>query len=289
MYRFNRARNIVVALILALLAGCSDDTPETASQAAPAPERQSASATPAAQPALLPEAMAVAAEGLPYGELEDGLLRGYFAYPEAMLSPLPGVILVHDWNGVDEATRAAAERIAGQGFMVLAVDLYGGQAVTDREVAGRLSRELIEAPEKVAANLAAAQRFLRDGAGAPSVGTFGWAMGGYWSFSASRLLPDPPAASVVLYGQVDQDAERLAALQAPVLTVFAENDPSMPLDMIRAYEAEGVAQGKTLEVLVVPETRAGFADTGNAAFDEAAAATAWAAVFSFLAEHLPRG
>ena len=119
----------------------------------------------------------VIAETLPYAEVDEQLIYGHFAFPADMIEPLPGVIVIHERWGLDDRTRALADRIAGQGYIVLAVDLYGGATASDASAARDLMVGLVENPEPANSNLQQARQFLSDSAESPSVGVLGWKLG----------------------------------------------------------------------------------------------------------------
>ncbi|MEO0574468.1 MAG: dienelactone hydrolase family protein [Pseudomonadota bacterium] len=278
--------SVVPVVLSLLLLGCGD-TPKTTeaddnvgTQSATQPEPKPA------EPVAEPEALTVATIEMPYGETDDGLYRGHFAYPEAMVEPLPAVIVIHDWWGLDDATKNVAERLAGQGYMVLAVDLFNGQSAKTPEQAGALSMQLLEQTDAAEDNLRAAHQFLTDAAGAPVVATFGTAMGGYWSFKSSRILPDALAASVMFYGQFDTDQAKLELLNVPLLAIFAGDDASTPKGQIKVLTDITSALDKPVNVHVLPRVKQGFANPDDARFDARAAQTAWELTLSFLAQHL---
>lgn len=234
------------------------------------------------------EPVAVAGIEMPYGELDDQLVRGHFVYPETMLEPLPAIIVVHDWMGLNDTVKATAARLAAQGYMVLAVDLYGGEVATSAMRAGELSRELLETTERADQNLQAAYEFLTEVAGAPSVATLGWSAGGYWSLKSMRLMPGQIATSVVFYSQLDEDAEKISMLDAPVLGLFAANDKSISSQTVRNFKTTADELGRDVEIFIFPDVDHGFVDPDSPNFDPAAAEDAWQKTFSFLARHLGR-
>lgn len=280
-----RVRLVAAIGLSVLLAGCGDSAQQSERDAV---EQEPTVSVPTAAeaPASQRKALTVATIEMPYGETDDGLIRGHFAYPEAMVEPLPAIIVIHDWWGLDAATKSVAERLAAHGYMVLAVDLFNGQAARTPEQAGALSMQLLEQTDAADENLRAAHEFLTGAAGAPLVATFGSAMGGYWSFKGSRILPGSLAASVMFYGQFDTDQARLEELNVPLLAVFAGDDTSTPKGEIKVLTDITSALGKPVAVHVLPGVGQGFANPDDARFDARAADTAWDLALSFLAEHL---
>ena len=111
---------------------------------------------------------------LAYAEVDDELVYGYFSAPADVVEPLPALILIHEWWGLNDNIRAMADRLAGEGYMVLAVDMYGGQVASDSEQARQFMLEVVEEPELANQNIRAAYEFLEE-AGAPRIGSLGWA------------------------------------------------------------------------------------------------------------------
>ncbi len=271
----------------AFLASCSKESapPPTAPAATAAtPAEEAAPVAPVA--AEEAEPLDVASQWMPYGEGKDALIRGYFAYPESMVAPLPAIIVVHDWRGLDEPTKQMADRLASRGYMVLAVDFFGGKVASSAEEAAALSRGLLEQTEAADQNVVAAYRFLTDAAGAPSVATLGTAMGGYWAVKSMRLLPGELKAAVNWYGQVDEDPALIEQMDAPLLGLFAGSDRSMPPQRVRDFRAAAESAGKTVDVQIIPNVSAGFANPDDPRFDQQAADLAWQRTMNFLTQHL---
>ena len=82
-----------------------------------------ANASPAAQEE--PAAVVDSADVV-YAELSDGPITGYLARPDGPQKGQPGIIVIHEWWGLNENIRTMTRLLAGQGYVALAVDLYGG-------------------------------------------------------------------------------------------------------------------------------------------------------------------
>jgi carboxymethylenebutenolidase len=227
----------------------------------------------------------VDAESLPYAEVSDKLAYGYFAFPSDMAEPLPAVLLIHDWWGLDEDMRSAANKLAAVGYMVLAVDLYGGETVSDAAEAREKSIGVMENTANVEENLRQAIEFV-DVAGAPSVGVAGWGIGGGYALSAAVRFPDLIDAVVVFYGQVPGNTDRLATLDSPVLGLFGAEDTSVTPESVEAFAAATHRLGSRAEIEIYEGAGHGFADPKRARFDAAIAARAWTRMLDFLAENL---
>ena len=71
--------------------------------------------------ALVEPKVSVVAESVEYVTIDGQAIKGYYAYPENMSNPLPGILAIHEWWGLNENIEAMARRLAGEGYQVLAV------------------------------------------------------------------------------------------------------------------------------------------------------------------------
>lgn len=227
----------------------------------------------------------VDSETLPYADVNEELVYGYFAFPSDMIEPLPAVIVVHDWWGLNDDTRDAANRLAAEGYMVLAVDLYGGETVTRADEAREKMISVVESTDDVEENIRQALLFV-DIAGAPSTAALGWGFGGGWSLNLAIRFPEELDAIVIYYGQVTDDEGRLDAIQAPVLGLFGERDRGINVETVRNFEAAMQRLRKEHSVHVYPDTGHAFADPARSTYDADIVEDAWQRTIDFLAENL---
>ncbi len=245
---------------------------------------------PVASPAAeTPPRLEVVGEPVEYARLGgDGekAVRGYLSGPRE--GDDFAVIVIHEWWGLNDNIRAMADRLAGEGYLALAVDLYEGESASDREGASRLARAAGERTARVEDNLRQAIAFL-EGRGAKRIGVIGWCFGGGWSLKTGLLAGDRVQAVVVYYGRVTSDKESLASLSAPVLGIFGGQDTGIPVDGVRAFEAALAGLGKPAEIHVYPEAGHAFANPSGTRYREADAEDAWAKTLAFFAKHLRSG
>lgn len=228
----------------------------------------------------------VESEELAYADVGGSLVRGYFAAPGDMVAPLPAVIMIHEWWGLNDNIRAMADRLAAEGYMVLAVDLYGGRTADTAADARGLMMELLENQDQAEENLRQAYAFLQE-VGAPGVASVGWCLGGHWSLRTALLFPERLDAAVIYYGQVILDEEVLAPLDVPVLGLFAEDDTGIRLESVQAFRKTMEDLDKDLTLKIYPGVGHAFANPTGNNFDEESAADAWALTLGFLSDHLP--
>ena len=222
---------------------------------------------------------------LPYTESGDELVYGYFAAPSDVFEPLPAIIVIHEWWGLNDNVRAMADRLAGEGYMVLAVDLYGGKTAATPAEARQLMLEVVEEPDVARENIRAAYQFLET-AGAPRIGSLGWCFGGGWSLNAALLFPEELDASVIYYGQVTADEEKLRPVNVPILGLFAAEDAGIKLDSVEAFRGALERLRKDHEIHIYPGVGHAFANPTGQNYDAAAANDSWEKTTEFLGRHL---
>jgi carboxymethylenebutenolidase len=231
---------------------------------------------------------AVDSETLPYADVDNELVYGYLAYPSGVTEPPPAVIMIHEWWGLNDNIRAMANRLAAEGYMVLAVDLYDGETAADPEEARARMLNVVENPEPAEENIRQALEFLGI-AEAPAVASIGWCFGGGWSLNTAMLFPDKIDASVIYYGQVTADEEKLATLDAPLLALFGEEDLGIKVESVNAFTAALQRLRKEHDVHIYPGVGHAFANPTGNNYNAEAAEDAWARTISFLALHLNPG
>ncbi len=286
---------IAAATALVGLAACGKqpDTAvdsEAARAAVEATAREHAGDTGAPnEAAAVPPERAVVAETLPYAEVDDRLSYGHFVFPSDMVEPLPALIVVHEWWGLNEGMRALADRLAAEGYIVLAVDLFGGEVAETPDQARKLMMQALENPAAAEENIRQAYQFVRDTAGAPRIASIGWCFGGTWAFNAATLFPEELDAAVVYYGQVGTDVATLAKLELPIMGHFAEDDRSIPMETVQQFAQALEDAGVVHDIHVYPGVRHAFANPSGNNYDAEAARQAWERSLAFLDRHLRPG
>lgn len=239
--------------------------------------------SPAAE--IAPARPVVSDPRMPYVEVGAQNIYGYFSAPSDVFEPLPALIVIHEWWGLNDNVRAMADRLAGEGYMVLAVDLYGGKTASTPDEARALMLEVVEDPDLAKENIRGAYRFLSI-AGAPRIGSLGWCFGGGWSLNTAQLFPDELDASVIYYGRVTDDEDKLRPINAPILGLFAADDAGIKLESVEAFEAALQRLRKEHEIHIYPGVGHAFANPTGQNYNAEAATDAWAKTVEFLGRHL---
>ncbi len=231
-----------------------------------------------------PQGRNVTTETVTYATVNGNEITGYLAKPENAEEGLPGLIVIHEWWGLNDNIRMMTERLAGEGYVALAVDLYNGKVAETPDSAGTYARSV--EPEPSVENLQQAHTFLTGEQGAASVGTIGWCFGGGWSLQASLAMPDKVDATVIYYGRLVTDAAELEKLSSPVLGIFGAEDNGIPPSEVNKFEAALNEAGVNNSIHIYEGADHAFANPSGTRYQKEAAEDAWQKTVAFLAEHL---
>ncbi len=228
----------------------------------------------------------VKGESVTYATVDGKPVEGYLARPEQAKKGLPGIIVIHEWWGLNDNIRAMTRRLAGEGYTALAVDLYGGQVAATPEAARKLMQAAMAGTAAADSNLEQAYSFLKEKEDAKRVGVVGWCFGGTWSLKAALLMPTKLDAAVVYYGQPVTDVARLKTLKMPVLGFFGSEDQGIPVATVREFEKAMKEAGRKASVLIYTGAHHAFANPSGTHYDPEAAADAWRRTVEFFNLHL---
>ena len=231
----------------------------------------------------------IISERLPYADLNNELVYGHFTFPADMVEPLPAIIIIHEWWGLNDNVRAMADRLAGEGYIVLAVDLYGGEVAESPAGARQLMLSVVENPDQASENIRKAYDFVNTAAGAPKVGSLGWCFGGGWSLNTAMLFPDELDASVIYYGQVTDDEDKLRAINVPILGLFGADDTGISVESVQQFEAALERLRKNYDIQIYPGAGHAFANPTGRNYNAEVAEDAWRRTLEFLGHNLGSG
>jgi carboxymethylenebutenolidase len=216
-------------------------------------------------------------------DLEGGG-RAYLSSPPGGSGP--GVIVIQEWWGLVDHVRDVCDRLAREGFVALAPDLYRGEATSDPGEAERLMMDL-DLP-RAERDLAGAVDALlgQDGVEGPKLGCIGFCMGGQLALQAGAHNPRIGAV-VDCYGIHPNVSVDFGDMQAAVLGVFAENDAFVPPEAVRALDEQlaGAGVRAKLETYLGVD-HAFLNDSRPDVYDAAIAREAWSDILSFLRAEL---
>ena len=145
-----------------------------------------------------------------------------------------GLLLLHEWWGLNDWVRSEADRYAMQGYLVLAVDLFGGFIATDADQAQKLMSGL---DDTAATEIeGAGVDWLAQALPGKKIATLGWSMGGGQSLKASLASGGKVAATVIYYGLPVTDVNLLRKLQGPVLGIWARRDGWITPEKVAGFD-----------------------------------------------------
>jgi carboxymethylenebutenolidase len=221
---------------------------------------------------------------------------GYLAVPSGGSGP--GLLVLQEWWGLVPQIQATVDRLAGEGYVALAPDLYHGETCgwtggpashTEMDKAGELMNSL--PPDRAARDMGGAVDYLmgHEATTGDNVGVVGFCMGGMLTLLIAAQAGDKIGAAVAFYGApLGDNAPDWSGLTAPVLAHLAEKDDFFPLDAMQGLFSELQGMGKDVTVHVYPGTGHAFANEENPIGnrDEEAGRLAWERTHEFLRSKL---
>lgn len=196
----------------------------------------------------------------------------------------PAVVLIQEWWGLNDHVKSLADRLAAEGFLVVAPDLYHGKITKDADEASKLMTELdtLQAVQEIGA----AASYLREHArGNGKVGVIGFCMGGALSF-ASACHVDGLSAVVPFYGIPPAEKVDYGKVTAPILAHFAKQDEWATVAKAEAIKKQIDTHGKSMTLEVYDAQHAFVNDTRPEVYDAENAKLAWSRSVAFLKKNL---
>jgi carboxymethylenebutenolidase len=217
----------------------------------------------------------------------DETVQGILYAPEGK-GPFPALVVIHEWWGLNDWVKEQATKLADQGYVTLAVDLYRGKVATTPDEAHEIMRGVPE--DRAARDLHAAVEFLKSQSTVKKdrIGSIGWCMGGGYSLNVALQEPTL-AAAVINYGHLAADADSLKKISAAVLGIFGGQDRGIPVDDVKKFEQTLKQQGNKVEIVIYPDAGHAFENPNNkTGYRADDAADAWKHTTSFLASTLKK-
>ena len=191
------------------------------------------------------------------------------------------MLLLHSWWGLTPGFRKLADRLADEGYTVLAPDLNVGAVFDDEGVA---ERHLAQADvDRMASLVTASSRLLHEKSSGGRIGVLGFSMGASLGLWASVRLPGVISAVSAFYGtQAIDFTDSDAAYQIHL----AGDDRYVTDDEAAFMQATMGLESLPVEVWLYPEATHWFFEVDRPEYHEEAAAAAWGRLTSFLDRHL---
>ncbi len=202
---------------------------------------------------------------------------------------LPAVVMIHEWWGLNDNIKDMANELASEGYVVLAADLYNGEVATTPDKAMQLVGTVRENPEQAISNLQSAVQYLASlpNVNSSRIASLGWCFGGGQSLQlALNSEQNPLAATVIYYGNLVNDTNELSKINWPVLGIFGDQDQSIPVESVNAFEQALNETGITNEIYIYPGVGHAFANPSGDNYAPAETVDAWEKTLAFLKKYV---
>ena len=211
-------------------------------------------------------------------------VSAYLARPAAPRGP--GVIAIHEASGLVDHTRDVADRLAREGFVALAPDLYRGKTAATPGEAAQLMRDLPLARAERDLDGAVLELLNWEATQGPRVGVVGFGMGGALALRVAAENARLGAAAN-FYGDDPRFRVDLAGVKVGLLGIFAEHDESVSAETLREIRAAFESLGQQAGFRVQPDVEHGFMNDSRAdVYAPEAARECWGALLAFLRAYL---
>jgi len=190
--------------------------------------------------------------------------------------------VIHEWWGLNDWVKEQASKLADQGYVALALDLYRGKIADNPNTAHELMRGVPE--DRAARDLHAAVEYLKSlpNVRKDRIASIGWCMGGGYALNVA--LEEPTlAATVINYGHLATDPAQIKKINAAILGNFGGKDQGIPPEDVKKFEAELKQQGKQADLKIYPDAGHAFENPNNkGGYRADDAADAWQRTVKFL-------
>jgi carboxymethylenebutenolidase len=208
----------------------------------------------------------------------------YLAEPESGSGP--GLVVIQEWWGLVPHIEDVCDRLAAEGFVALAPDLYHGESTTEPDEAGKLMMGL--RLEQALKDMGGAADTLAERTDGGKVGVIGFCMGGGLALLLAAHRPDVVGACVPFYGAIPWEgaAPDWSGMEAPVQAHVGTRD-EWALGFVNELAPKLQELGKEIEIFTYEDAdHAFFNDDRPEVYHEEAATSAFQRAVAFLHEHL---
>ncbi len=196
-----------------------------------------------------------------------------------------GIILIHEFWGVIDQIKKTADRIAREGYIVFAADLYGGKVAKSVDEA-RAMKDAVVDGEALLVIRDDIVELGREGIRPENIAIWGFCMGGSFAYLAA-IGGIKAGAYIIYYGsRISDSKEVLRNISAPVLGIFGGADKSIPRETVKRFGEALEDLKKTNEIDIYDDAGHAFANEDRESYNEKAAKDAWQKTIDFLNKSL---
>jgi dienelactone hydrolase len=221
------------------------------------------------------------------------VLTGHLAWDDAVVGKRPGVLVIHEWWGLNDYAKGRAEALAKAGYVAFALDMYGGgKATAHGKEAGEWMKQITANVEGWRRRAMAGLEVLRAQAqvDGDKVAAIGYCFGGATVMQMAYGGADLDAVAS-FHGSLPPAPESVGAIKPRVLVAHGRDDKFIPADRIVAFQ-DGLDRIEAdWEMTIYSGARHGFTNPGagaygmdNLAYNETADTRSWAAMLKLFGE-----
>jgi dienelactone hydrolase len=200
-----------------------------------------------AEPKIVGKTVEYSAQGM--------VMKGYLAYDENIKGKRPGVLVVHEWWGLDDYARKRARMLAGLGYTALAVDMYGeGKVAMHPDDAGRFASELMKNFDVAKARFMAAMDFLKqqETIDPTRIAAIGYCFGGGVVLNLAREGVDLKGVASFHGGLTAVNPAQPGSVKTKILVLNGGADKFTTPEQINAFKQEMKAAGADFKFISYP-------------------------------------
>lgn len=207
-------------------------------------------------------------------------MADYLAKPKS--APRGGILVLRAWWGLNDVTKDFCNRLAKEGYLALAPDLYGGEISTTPADAERLRKQKVKRNPTHKQIFDALKQLKTEANGAP-IALIGFSLGAWLGLWLVEEKPKDIDATVLFYGARGGE---YAKTKSACLGHFAETDEFVAASGRKKLEKTLKAAGREVTFHVYPETRHWFFENDRPEYNRQAAKLAWERTTEFLKNYL---
>lgn len=183
------------------------------------------------------------------------VMKGYLASDEKIEGKRPGILIVHEWWGLNDYARKRAKMLADLGYVALAVDMYGeGKQAEHPDDASKFSSEIMNNFEGAKARFQAALNFLksRPDVDPGRIAAIGYCFGGGVVLNMARQGVDLKAVASFHGGLAAVKPAQPGSVKAKIIVFNGADDTFVPAEQIEAFKKEMTSAGADFRFISYP-------------------------------------
>jgi dienelactone hydrolase len=188
------------------------------------------------------------------------VMKGYLAYDEHIQGKRPGVLVVHEWWGVNDYVRRRARMLAELGYAALALDMYGGKVATNPADAQKFAGEIRDNFDLAKARFMGGLDFLKSQpvVDPTRIAAIGYCFGGGIVLNMAREGVDLKGVVSFHGGLAPVKPAQKGAVKARILVLHGEADTTSTPEQVAAFKKEMDAAGADYRFISYPGAKHAF-------------------------------